>query len=502
MGVFGTTRSIQSAAIQAGVAVVLSSMAAQNSYAANTARDLIVRLKEGRQSRISALKAFSHSGATANVQVLNEREGVLKLQFSSAGDLQRAQQALELSGEVANIAPNYLYQPALRLTVREVAAKPQFLFAPLPSLVDVVTSESPRIPDVLQPPAQDSGADMLEPSDWAMKSIRMPAEVAGERHPVISAVIDTGVDYNHEDLIAGMWRDPSNSAEVGYDFVHNHNKPYDVRHFDIEGCLKDVGCQLGFGAAKFLTNPGHGTHCAGHVGAVANNKLGIRGAGLGTKMIGLKFFYDNGEEYEGQGDDAAAIKSIDYAIKKGAKVISASWGGRMTKAEADKSELKAAIIRAQKAGVLFVAAAGNDGINQDRDREPVYPAAYEMDNLVVVAAINDKDELADFSNYGAKSVHIAAPGVKVLSTTVGSQYSDIVAKFKDKKGVEHEIAWDGTSMATPIVAGAAALLWSKNPGATYHEIKDKLLKSARPVSGLAGKIVTGGALDVTAALSR
>ena len=120
--------------------------------------------------------------------------------------------------------------------------------------------------------------------------------------------------------------------------------------------------------------------------------------------------------------------------------------------------------------------------------------------LIVVAAVGQDDQLAEFSNYGAKSVHIAAPGVKIFSTIAGGNYSDSITKFTDDTGSEKSIDWDGTSMATPIVAGAAALVWSKYPDASYKQIRARLLNSARKVASLQGKIVTGGVLDVEAAL--
>jgi subtilisin family serine protease len=233
---------------------------------------------------------------------------------------------------------------------------------------------------------------------------------------------------------------------------------------------------------------------------VANNSIGIRGVGGNVQVMALKFFFDYTDgENAGAGDDAAAIQAIDYAITHGVKVISASWGGRMSKADAESSELKNALIRAQNAGLLFVVAAGNDSIDNDSDAQADYPAAFHMDNMIVVAASDSKDALADFSNYGATTVDIASPGVKILSTTVGSTYQDVITTYTIH-GKTQAIDWDGTSMATPIVAGAAALVWSKYPNETYQQIKQRILNSARPVAGLKGKIVTGGVLDVTAAL--
>lgn len=472
--------------------------------------ELIVRYREPQNNAFQAYHSMVRAtGKDAQVGILNSEEGVVKLSFATPEEAAAARDKLLASDRVLSVAPNFYYRPAMRLQVRTVEGSENEWksvgFLPLPFVGALARSGlMAGMPEVQLPGSVVPGADPLAKQDWALKNIRMPsvAALTSDSSPLIAAVIDTGVDYNHEDLVQAMWRKPGNPKEVGYDFAHKNARPYDLVHFDIEGCLNDPGCSLGFDTAKFLSNPGHGTHCAGHVGAMANNSIGMTGIGApaDVKVMGLKFFYDAGEPNAGAGDDAAAIQSIDYAVKNGAKVISASWGGAMPREEAEKSELKNALIRAQKAGVLVVIAAGNDGIDQDRVTEPAYPAAYDLDNLIVVAATDQKDSLADFSNYGAKSVHIGAPGVKILSTTVGSKYSDLVAKFKGKDGKEHEIAWDGTSMATPIVAGAAALIWSKYPNENYKQIRDRILRTARKVPGLNGRVQTGGVLDVAAAL--
>lgn len=357
------------------------------------------------------------------------------------------------------------------------------------------------IPEVDPPPAEvEPGMDPLTATDWAINKINMPElGVNGANREVITAVVDTGVDYNHEDLKGSMWRKDGEVKAVGYDFAHDNAKPYDLVYFDLEGCLKDILCRFGMNQAKYLVNPGHGTHCAGHVAAVANNSLGIQGVGAGAQLMALKFFYDVGEPKAGAGDDAAAIKAIDFAVKNGAKVINASWGGNMSREDGEKSELKKALERAREAGVIIVIAAGNSGEDQDNVEKPTYPAAYDLDNLIVVAATNDKDELASFSNYGATSVDIGAPGAKILSTTVGSKYSDLVASAKDEDSTIN-VEWNGTSMAAPIVAGAVALVWSRHPQLTYKEVRERVLSTARKVPSLEGKVVTGGILDVAAAL--
>jgi subtilisin family serine protease len=371
---------------------------------------------------------------------------------------------------------------------------------PFPTLRAISAFDRARgIPDVLLPETTAPiGADPLLLKDWAVRKIQLPSASLQEALSSITvAVIDTGVDYNHEDLRNAMWRKPTQPQEVGYDFAHDHPNPYDVKSFDLAACLRDERCNSGDDWQGLLANPGHGTHCAGHVAAVAQNTRGIRGVAAGARIMALKFFYDAGERFAGTGDDQAAIRAIDYAIENGAKIVSASWGGRHSHEEAQASDLRAALLRAQAAGLLVVVAAGNDGIDQDAVDDPVYPAAYatEMDHLIVVAASDPSDRIAPFSNFGERSVHIAAPGVKILSTTVGSSYSDVVDQADQIR-----IDWNGTSMATPLVAGAAALVWSKYPHWSYQQVRQRILESVRQVDTLSGKVSTSGVLDVEAAL--
>jgi subtilisin family serine protease len=471
-----------------------------------------------------SLSGLSSAWAEQNTSQLLVRfkdSAPVRYDFATSAEAAAARAKFLSQANVENVAPNFLYHAAISYHWRETGhALPgaTFLAAPFAEMFNRgvkfstyswgnLWDGSVQLPDVMPAPQNViDGVDPLTGSDWAMAKINMPSvdQVRGFQNsaaPVIAAVIDTGVDYNHEDLNGAMWRNPSNPDEVGYDFAHNNNKPFDIRHFDIDGCFKDDACKLGQGQGKFLTNPGHGTHCAGHVGAVANNSIGIRGVGGNVQVMALKFFYNADEPNAGSGDDVAAVQSIDYAIQHGAKVISASWGARNERTDADKSEIKNALMRAQSAGVLVVVAAGNDGIDQDGVADPDFPAAYALDNLLVVAASDQNDEIATFSNFGAQSVHIAAPGVKILSTTTGGTlYNDVVAAYTDANGNAHELDWDGTSMATPIVAGAAALVWSKYPDENYQQIKARILNSARPVADLRGKVVTGGVLNVSAAL--
>lgn len=277
----------------------------------------------------------------------------------------------------------------------------------------------------------------------------------------IVAVIDTGVDENHPDLKANMW---TNIAEL------NGKAGVDD---DGNGVIDDVhGFNAITGSGNAIDDQGHGSHCSGTIGAKGNDGAGIVGVNWDVSIMAIKFLDANGS-----GTLENAIKAIDYATNMGAKVLSNSWGGG-----AFSQTLFDSIKRSEAAGAIFIAAAGNDSNNNDAG--PSYPASYVIDNIVSVAAIDNTGKIASFSNFGKNSVHIGAPGVNIYSST-GGKYD----------------SWSGTSMATPHVSGVAALLWSNEPNLTAAQIKQRLLVTARPVSGLRGKTRTGGMVDAYAALT-
>lgn len=372
---------------------------------------------------------------------------------------------------------------------------------------------SKAIPDNLPIPGipnASTGQDPLVNNQWGMKNIGATEvwEDYQGSDSMIVAVIDTGVDYTHEDLVQNLWRNPGESGNdvkgkdkasngidddgngfiddvIGWDFKSNDNKPYDLTTTWQE-LLTSGG------------NPGHGTHCAGNVAAKGQNGKGVSGVAPNVRIMPLRFL---GEK--GGGTTADAIKAIKYAVDNGAKVLSNSWGseGEDPNEGAENKALRDMIQYAQNQGVLFIAAAGNGhegvGYDNDSDAKPAYPASYENENIISVAALNDKDQLGGFSNWGMKSVDIGAPGVAVYSTTVGSKYSE---KVLDVGGFE--VTWDGTSMATPHVAGAAALYWSKYPNKTWQEVKSAILTSAKATPALSDKVSTEGKLDVQELLGR
>ena len=195
------------------------------------------------------------------------------------------------------------------------------------------------------------------------------------------------------------------------------------------------------------------------------------------------------------GTTADAVLSIKYAVDNGAKVLSNSWGseGEDPADAVNNKALREIIQYAADNGALFIAAAGNGhqgkGYDNDNDANPAFPASYPHENIISVAALDVNNNFGSFSNWGRTSVDIGAPGVKVFSTTVGNKYSDTVIPLLGAN-------WDGTSMACPHVAGAAALYWSTHPEKTWQEVKEAIMNSAVKIPSAAGKLVTEGKLNV------
>jgi len=303
------------------------------------------------------------------------------------------------------------------------------------------------------------------------------AELTGSRD-VYVGIVDEGVDFNHPDVAANMWVNPFDLPGDGLD---NDGNGYadDVRGWDFYS--NDASVFDG-------TGDDHGTHVAGTIGGVGGNGAGVAGVSWNVTMIPTKFLGTDG------GTTTAAIKALDYLTdlktRHGLNIVASnnSWGGG-----GYSSALHSAIIRGANAGILFVAAAGNSAV--DTDVTANYPsnystlvgtsttraAAYEA--VISVAALTSTGGLASFSNYGATTVDIAAPGASINSTLPGGGYG----------------AYSGTSMASPHVAGTVALLAAARPDATAADIRGAILATARATSSLAGRTVTGGRLDVAAA---
>jgi subtilisin family serine protease len=350
----------------------------------------------------------------------------------------------------------------IRSRTRNAAA----LMRALAARADVAYAEPNHIIQIAMTPDDPQWADL-----WGLEQISAPAAwdlTVGSNSNVVVGVIDTGIDYTHADLAANIWSAPA--------------------AFSVTLSSGTVSCAAGthgFNAITRQCDPmddhNHGTHVSGTIGAAGNNSEGVAGINWNARLMALKFLDD-----QGTGTIADAIAAVEFAIAvkqafqatggANIRVLSNSWGGSQS-----SQALLDQINAASDSDMLFVAGAGNDGSNNDIF--PFFPAAYAAANLIAVAASTLDDSLAFFSNYGQGSVHLAAPGDVILSTTIGNTYEYL----------------SGTSMATPHVSGAAALVLSLCDIDTAA-LRETLLGTVDHVPALAGLTVTGGRLNVHSAL--
>ncbi|OGC08963.1 hypothetical protein A2V82_16300 [candidate division KSB1 bacterium RBG_16_48_16] len=405
--------------------------------------------------------AASSVEATDVSQILNT--DFRKIKFAKTRQVESAVQTLQSLPEVEYAEPNYIYY-ALN-TPNDPS------FGELWGLEN--TGQSGGL----------AGADISAVQAW---------DVTTGSDQVVVGIVDTGIDYQHEDLAANIYKNP------GEDAWANPNDPTSGNGIDDDGNGK-VDDWMGW---NFIDETNiakddnmHGTHVAGTVGAVGSNGKGVVGINWKVKLVPLKFL-----DYEGSGTTEDAIEAIIYAADLGAKVLNNSWGGG-----AYSQALLDAIKYANEKGVLFVVAAGNDGTNNDVT--PTYPANYNVENVVSVAASDRADQRALWgsggdggddcgfncssamaatpgSNYGPKTVHLAAPGKEIYSSVPGG-YRTL----------------SGTSMATPHVVGAVALLLARNPSLTAVQLKQVLMNSVDVLPAFEKTVISGGRLNVAAALA-
>ncbi|MGE5837882.1 MAG: S8 family peptidase, partial [Acidobacteriota bacterium] len=305
---------------------------------------------------------------------------------------------------------------------------------------------------------------------WGMEKIQAGATWNGFTSgdpSIVIADIDTGVDYTHPDLAANMWHNPGELPGNGVDDDLNGYVD-DVYGIDVINADETSG-----GPEDPMDDQGHGTHVAGTIAGVGNNSNGVAGVAWNSKILACKFIGSNGE-----GNDADAIACFDYivALKQhgvNVRVSNNSWGSTDGPAPA----LQGAIDAAGAAGILNVFAAGNDGTDNDVIQH--YPSNLASPSIVAVAASDESDGRASFSNYGATTVDLAAPGNNIISTYPGGSYA----------------ISSGTSMAAPHVAGAAALLFAIDPGLTVDALKSLLMSSVDSIPAWEGSTVSGGRLN-------
>lgn len=271
---------------------------------------------------------------------------------------------------------------------------------------------------------------------------------------VVVAVIDTGLDANHPDIRPNLWKSPGSLSQpgsgsvYGWDFVNRSSNPIDLH--------------------------GHGTHIAGIIGAVANPKSGTSGVSPSVQIMPVRYY---SETAPGSVNLANTIKALHYAIDNGARIINYSGGGP----EYSEEEFQA-MKKAEEHGVLIVAAAGNEHHNTDLEEFRYYPAAYALKglrNIITVASIDSENRILSSSNWGMRSVDVAAPGEGILSTIPGGRYGRMT----------------GTSQATAFVSGTAALILSKAPNLLPHQVKELIIRNSTPVANLRGKVASSGKVD-------
>lgn len=296
-----------------------------------------------------------------------------------------------------------------------------------------------------------------------IRALKAWGRTRGSTH-IIVAVIDSGIRYTHEDLAANMWRNPGETPSNGID--DDNNGYIDDEH----------GIDVFNNDGDPLDNYGHGTACAGIIGAVGNNGTGISGVCWNVSLMALKFMQSTSGTTEG------AVQCIEYAVAKGAKILNCSWG---TGAGTYDPGISRTLEAAGQAGVLCIFPAGNEnGINIDE--HPVYPACYDSTNIISVMSFDEKGGRANHSNVGALSVDLAAPGTNILTCTSLGIYGRAT----------------GTSMAVPHVSGACALLYALNPQLDWRQVKQIILDTAERSDAFTGLCVTGGRLNLAQAAAR
>ncbi len=419
--------------------VSLFSFLASTAALATPFNGYIVKVKRG--SHFLSSKAISQYGQVTKIAPTNF--GTFARLETNSGLSDKAMQALADNPEIEYIEPNYI----INLSSVKGSTPTDAMFGKQWGMVNTGKNGGIFSPGV-------AGEDINVAKAWEITKGSTGSAT------VKIAVIDTGVDYNHPDLKSQM---DVNTAEL------NGKAGVDD---DGNGFVDDV---YGYDFSNKDGDPadghGHGTHCAGVIGA-SHNSVGVAGVMANVKIVAIKFLSD-----KGSGETIDAISAIDYAIKRKVQVMSNSWGG----GEKEQSLLDA-ITAAEEAGITFVAAAGNDSSNNDSTAS--YPANYEVENVISVGSFTSQGAKSSFSNYGVKTVHVTAPGSTILSTYKGG-YSNL----------------SGTSMAAPHVSGIVGLLLSKEPGLSPAQIRERLVRTSTQTAKLKTASMSGGRVDAYRALT-
>lgn len=409
----------------------------------------IVKLKETalHENKVRTLSFLS---------IYGESKQIIKTSFGSFAHIQTKNplseiqlHALSQNSEVEYVEPNYIIKLNFsknKMQLAEIDSPSDKDFSRQWALHNDGTYQSNEYSSI-------ANEDLNMLNAWSITK-------GSKSDPIKIAVVDTGIDYNHPDLKNQMSVNLSEfNGKTGIDDDGN-------------GFIDDIyGYDFANNDGDPMDGGGHGTHCAGIIGA-AHNGIGTVGVMANVKLVALKFLTD-----EGEGEEINAIRAIDYAIKNGVRVLSNSWGGND-----NIKALKDAIIGANNAGLSFVAAAGND--SADNDTTESYPSNFDVENVIAVGSYNPSGNISDFSNYGIKKVHLMAPGTDIFSTYKNGKYRLL----------------SGTSMATPFVTGVIGLILTQWPDLTPVQIREHLIASSKKTTALSESSVSGGRVDAYNAL--
>jgi thermitase len=417
-------------------------------FAAYVPGEILIKLRPGFKERFSENKLFK---VEKKLNLLSGQFLLLKSHSKSTPDLVHD---LESMAEVEYAEPNYIYRISDASPTLEGFLASSFnerfttnapidpLYGKLWGLNNTGSNEPDRNGGSSSSPGE-AGADIQAEKAWSI--------TLGSKKVVV-AVIDTGIDYTHPDLSKNIW-------------VNENEIPSNNIDDDRNGYVDDY---YGWNAQKDNGNPmdgnAHGTHCAGTIGAEHNNGIGVAGVMSKVSLMAVKFLSD-----EGSGTLADAVEAIDYATKMNVDVMSNSWGGG-----GFSQALLASIKKAKERGIVFVAASGNESNNSDT--RPSYPASYLVENIISVASHTAQDSLSSFSNFGKRTVHVAAPGSNILSSTPNGDYK----------------VFSGTSMATPHVSGVVGLLLSETGRLPVDELRKRIMETSIPVGPYRKTTVSGG----------
>ena len=437
--------------------------------------ELIVKFKKNSEQLFKQTKIPGQNGVSAEIiktfdlgpksKAINDDGDLCHIKLSGI-TVEKAIEMLQDDSRIAYAEPNYALEIPVDLKLQFDATKNQTFETRTEIGINKPNDLDSRLWN-LNNEGQSGGlpgADIDALKAWSITTGKK------EGGPLIG-VADSGLEYDHPDIKDNLWTNPD---EIAGDGVDN----------DCNGYIDDVHGYNFYGQnSEIKDNHGHGTHCAGVIGAKGNNGLGVTGINWDAQIMTLKIM----DPKEKNGYIGATIDAIAYATQMGVKILSNSWGS-----DFDSKALEEAI---SKFPGLFIASAGNaekDKPPTDNDKVPHFPSGYDFPNIISVASSDSGDKLSATSNYGVKTVDIAAPGVEIGSTIPGGTYGYM----------------SGTSMAVPHVSGVAALIMSEFPELSVLEVKEAILKGGDRLEGLDDKVATGmrlnayGALQVAAEIQK